>query len=197
LIGVVRLEFTPQRYRGEGFGEYSCIDVVNSEQWDGFGRRTDHLEDPTWVAAFLGYWGITATPGVLDELRAGRAILRPVFERVASGERLGDEDLDAINAALAVPVRRALVRAEDGVRLDLVPYGPAAAWPLAQVAASAAELLVHGMRRLKVCPNPGCRWVFFDRTNGNSRRWCNDRTCGNRDKVRRFRDRQVPNQPDR
>ena len=43
--------------------------------------------------------------------------------------------------------------------------------------------------RLKICPNHGCRWVFYDETRGNTRRWCDDRSCGNRDKVRRLRER--------
>jgi predicted RNA-binding Zn ribbon-like protein len=42
-------------------------------------------------------------------------------------------------------------------------------------------------RRLKICPNRGCRWVFYDRTKGKTRVWCNDRTCGNRERVRRAR----------
>lgn len=43
--------------------------------------------------------------------------------------------------------------------------------------------------RLKVCRNPGCQWVFYDRSRNQSRRWCEMRVCGNRAKARTFRER--------
>lgn len=45
-------------------------------------------------------------------------------------------------------------------------------------------------RRLKVCKNPGCRWLFVDRTKNQSRVWCDMSACGNRAKVGRFMRRQ-------
>jgi predicted RNA-binding Zn ribbon-like protein len=71
----------------------------------------------------------------------------------------------------------------------LEPLRPGWRWALAEVAASAGAMLAAAPGRIKVCANPGCRWAFHDRTRGNRRRWCNDLTCGNRDKVRRFRAR--------
>lgn len=44
-------------------------------------------------------------------------------------------------------------------------------------------------RRLKVCRNPGCQWVFYDRSRNQTRRWCEMRVCGNRAKARSFRER--------
>lgn len=43
--------------------------------------------------------------------------------------------------------------------------------------------------RLKMCESPECRWVFFDRTKPANRRWCSSNRCGNRQKVRTFRER--------
>jgi predicted RNA-binding Zn ribbon-like protein len=37
---------------------------------------------------------------------------------------------------------------------------------------------------VKECP--GCGWLFLDRSSNGSRRWCDMRTCGTRDKMRRF-----------
>jgi hypothetical protein len=42
---------------------------------------------------------------------------------------------------------------------------------------------------LKECGNPTCRSVFFDRSKNQSGKWCSMRSCGNRAKVRRFRER--------
>lgn len=45
------------------------------------------------------------------------------------------------------------------------------------------------LARLKVCRNPGCRWVFYDRSKNQARRWCEMAVCGNRAKAVRFRAR--------
>ena len=45
--------------------------------------------------------------------------------------------------------------------------------------------------RLKRCANPDCTMVFYDRGKNNRRRWCTMSLCGNRDKVARFRSRQM------
>jgi hypothetical protein len=42
---------------------------------------------------------------------------------------------------------------------------------------------------LKACENPVCRAVFFDRSRNRSGKWCSMQSCGNRAKVRAFRER--------
>lgn len=44
-------------------------------------------------------------------------------------------------------------------------------------------------RRLSICQNPGCGWVFYDRSKNRSRRWCDMAVCGNRAKAARYRSR--------
>jgi predicted RNA-binding Zn ribbon-like protein len=59
---------------------------------------------------------------------------------------------------------------------------------LGPVVWSALDLLAKGeFERVKECPE--CRWLFFDRSKNNSRRWCDMATCGNRIKLRRHRGR--------
>jgi predicted RNA-binding Zn ribbon-like protein len=43
--------------------------------------------------------------------------------------------------------------------------------------------------RLKVCTNPDCRWVFFDRSRNQQGSWCDMALCGNRLKNRELRAR--------
>jgi predicted RNA-binding Zn ribbon-like protein len=43
---------------------------------------------------------------------------------------------------------------------------------------------------LKLCADETCRSVFFDRSKNHSGRWCSMSTCGNRAKVRAWRERQ-------
>lgn len=44
-------------------------------------------------------------------------------------------------------------------------------------------------RRLKVCRNDACRWVFYDASRNRSSRWCTMALCGNRMKARAYRTR--------
>jgi CGNR zinc finger protein/putative stress-induced transcription regulator len=46
-------------------------------------------------------------------------------------------------------------------------------------------------RRLRECGSPTCTAIFYDRSKNHSARWCSMQTCGNRDKVRRFRARRA------
>jgi hypothetical protein len=43
--------------------------------------------------------------------------------------------------------------------------------------------------RFRLCANPGCGTVFYDRSKNHSARWCSMQVCGNRHKVRAFRER--------
>jgi predicted RNA-binding Zn ribbon-like protein len=57
--------------------------------------------------------------------------------------------------------------------------------PAQQVAVSAILLLTSpDIRRLKQCQGPTCGWVFLDDSRNQSRRWCDSRECGNRERVR-------------
>jgi predicted RNA-binding Zn ribbon-like protein len=43
--------------------------------------------------------------------------------------------------------------------------------------------------RFRVCGEPTCSAVFYDRSRNRSGKWCSMSTCGNRSKVRAFRRR--------
>jgi predicted RNA-binding Zn ribbon-like protein len=56
--------------------------------------------------------------------------------------------------------------------------------------AIAFEAIIEGSwRRLKACPDDGCKWAFFDNSRNSSGTWCTMSTCGNRQKARHYRDR--------
>ena len=60
--------------------------------------------------------------------------------------------------------------------------------PLWAVARDAGRLLTDGaLERLTECASDTCGWFFLDTTKNRSRRWCDMKGCGNRDKVRRYR----------
>jgi predicted RNA-binding Zn ribbon-like protein len=56
-------------------------------------------------------------------------------------------------------------------------------WPIAQ---SAAELLTSDrVRAVRECAAGDCAWLFLDESRNHSRRWCDMKVCGNRQKARR------------
>lgn len=181
------------RFAANGFGKtYAWIDLVNSEEFDGFGVASDHLSDPEWVKVFLDHW-VPGSTGKADrrDLRSMRDFLRRVAERIASGGRLAKSDLEAINKAMQVPVCGVLGRSRNlSYTFEVVPSKKDWPWVRAEIFKSLACMLAEGKQgKLKICANSGCKWVFLDPTHGHNKRWCSQLTCGNRDKVRRFRAR--------
>jgi predicted RNA-binding Zn ribbon-like protein len=183
---------TLQDYRQAGFGsQFAWLDLVNSQERDGFGRLTDHLRNPLWLANFLRHFHLANSLPPRARLRALadlREFLRGVAENLAAGRTLSASDLRILNAALMVPSRQKLFQHQNGFRAELFPVR--SGWPciLSRIAASLADTLTrYDRERVKICANDGCRWAYYDVTKGRTRRWCNDRTCGNRDRVRRAR----------
>ena len=180
------------QFRIRNFGAAApWVDLANSEMWDGYGHLTDFLENREWIHDFLEFWHFHVPlprPEVLRDLRKLRKLLRHVAEKTSQGARIEARDLEALNSWLKVPVYQRLVENQNGLELTLEPVQ--IGWPaiVARIAASLAQALSQQPHdRLKLCANPGCLWVFVDRTKGNVRRWCSDATCGNRDRVRRSR----------
>ena len=46
-------------------------------------------------------------------------------------------------------------------------------------------------RDFKECGSPTCRSIFYDRSKNHSGKWCSMQSCGNRAKVRAFRERRA------
>jgi len=45
--------------------------------------------------------------------------------------------------------------------------------------------------RLKACADDSCAWAYYDHSKNGCSRWCSAETCGNRSKVKRYRERQA------
>ncbi len=175
------------------------IELLNSDWHDylGRGEAKDRLDDPQWVRTFLAGWDLPdrivsakATRVALGELRS---VLRRFVDRAVAEESLTEEDLEALNTVLAAqPVVRRLERSGSAYRMRLDPVRSSLGAVLAEIAKSFADMLIEGdLARIKLCENPDCRWVFYDRSRSRTRRWCEGASgCGNLLKVRRFRERQ-------
>jgi len=59
------------------------------------------------------------------------------------------------------------------------------------VSRAASELLTSDdLAYVGTCASEPCGWLFLDQTKNHRRRWCEMKTCGNRDKARRYYRRQ-------
>jgi len=169
------------------------IDLVNSEEWDTFGRRIDHLNDPAWVPYFVRQWRLTKPSRELApiaRLKTLRAALRKSSEALFHDKPIPSPELRELNAALNLRGKQQLFQRQNGLRVELVPDRPGWRWILAEVARSFVETVADGeSARIKICRNDDCRWVFYDQTKGKTRCWCSSKSCGNRERVRRARAR--------
>jgi predicted RNA-binding Zn ribbon-like protein len=174
------------------------IDFLNSEWRDGI--RADSLEDrldkPGWLENMLAEWGITVEgPPKEEELKALKELrswLHGIVRRMVKGNSPDGEDLKRLNAYLErVPVHRRLVQTKEGYRLEFSPIRRDWNRVMAEIVRSFADLLISAdPRRLRICENERCLWIFYDESRNRSRRWCDHRTCGNLMNVRKFRERQ-------
>ena len=171
---------------------HPALDLANSQH----GRGPDLLEDARWFERYRAHWGYVAAgpPGASSRTRLLelRVLLRRISETLDAGKTPEAADLAQLDRVLGgANVRRELSVEAGSLQLRLAPARPDWRWVLSEIASSFVELLARGEAdRLKVCDNPECRFVFYDASKNRSRRWCAHTTCGNRHKVRRFRERQ-------
>jgi predicted RNA-binding Zn ribbon-like protein len=63
---------------------------------------------------------------------------------------------------------------------------------IAPLVAIAYDAMVAGTwSRLKACHADDCQWAFYDHSKNRSGTWCSMRVCGNRAKVRAYRERRA------
>jgi predicted RNA-binding Zn ribbon-like protein len=188
--GVVSLDFV--NTVGSRLGDYPSEYLRSYEDLLGWGRQAGLLAPEE--AEGLSRRAVLDPEGTRETLSRALALREAVYRMISSaiaGEPQDESDLSALNRELSISLSHLRVLAADGayswgwdrsgddgeVRLD------SPLWPVAQ---SAAELLTsERMGRVKVCAGEGCGWVFLDESRNSSRRWCDSRDCGNRERVRR------------
>jgi len=114
-----------------------------------------------------------------------------VFDAFAKNARAAPSDLAAIHEEELAVLRHARYH-QSGSGVDYE-------WsdellldrPLWAIARSAADLLrSKDVAQVRECGSETCEWLFVDKSRNHTRRWCDMNDCGNRAKVRRFRQRQ-------
>jgi len=183
------------------------LDFVNTLEYDK-GQPTEELVDPEgairWfqehallhrntadqLVADTGHDEEAATR-LLQRVRRVRAALRELLDAAVARRPAQASALREVNRALRAPYIYELVPAADGVSLDHRHEGDPISGALARLSeAIARELTAGDTKRLRICANDECRWVFRDNSSAGRRKWCDMSTCGNRAKAARHRERQ-------
>ena len=183
-----------------------CLDFANTIGWRGRDEPNEHLGSygdfiawaeqagvlsPREARALL--WRAAARPADAVRTLAGAIELREalyrVFAAIAAGGSPHASDLARVNAAVPAAFERSrLVASKDGFTLAASVKDDDLAAPLTPVVRSAVDLLTSpDVERVRTCAAAACAWLFLDTTKNRARRWCDMKTCGNREKVRRFR----------
>lgn len=125
--------------------------------------------------------------------RATAADLRRAIElREALGAHHGEPLQAGAAEVLDATARRArlTVRFTDLDVTALEPESGGVDGALGRLLAIVTAAIEDGTwRRLKVCPADDCQWAFYDASRNRSATWCDMRVCGNREKVRGYRER--------
>jgi predicted RNA-binding Zn ribbon-like protein len=155
-------------------------------------------------------------PGVVNDLRPHPATIRAWLERTGLLEPEASTDESDLRWAGDVrDALRAMVEENQGTPRDpdavafidratadvglvprfgvegLVPSAAGVKGAVGQVLAVAFLSQLDGSwTRFKECADPTCRGVFYDRSKNRSGKWCDMAVCGNRAKVRAFRERE-------
>ena len=117
-----------------------------------------------------------------------REALYNVLAAASSGRRVRPADLNVVNQHVADTFKGAAL-APSGGRFSLETRADAWLDPVTRpVVRAAVDLLTSDtLNHVGRCADEECAWLFLDTTRSRTRRWCDMRSCGNRNKVRRFR----------
>jgi predicted RNA-binding Zn ribbon-like protein len=190
-----------------GYGAL-CLDFANTVSWRGSGNPVDRLpvyeelirfgeqskllsaEDARLIRREAARQPEAAARALKKAVALREALYR-IFSALAGGRSASATDLETLNGSLPdALIRLRLAAGAEGVSwawrgereaLDRL------LWPVARDAA--VFLTSTDVTRLRSCANPHCRWVFYDGTRSGTRRWCTMAVCGNRAKLRRYRQR--------
>jgi predicted RNA-binding Zn ribbon-like protein len=153
----------------------------------------EELGSPSELAGWLTKHGLAPrglrlTAADLDRAVELREALRAAL-LAHNDEPLPPTTMTRLNEALAGVSLG--VHVNDDCTITLEPSGTGLDAAFARIAGIMREAMLSGeWLRLKVCPADDCLWAFYDRSRNRSRTWCRMEDCGNRAKVKAFRERQ-------
>ena len=162
---------------------------VNTADLEG---ATDEIEHGRGLVRWLTEHRLLQGPTYATERDAANACaVREALRELLRANNGVDVDLDRASATLDEAARRAglAVRFHDGA-IGFAPTRGGVSGGLALVLAEVGKAMADGSwRKLKACRSDTCRYAFVDHARNRSRQWCSMEVCGNRQKARTFRAR--------
>ena len=208
---IMKTEKVQFRHTFDLSGGELCLDFANtvsnrkipSQRWD----LLDEYQDLVAFAVQSRYLSVElareylaisdaeprATTRALEDARKLREAIYRIFSGYVARRQASVEDLTLIRDVVVeswehkrlAPAGRGylwLTMQDEGVRLESV------LWPVAH---SAAALLTSDrLKQVRMCDAQTCAWLFLDESRNHSRRWCDMKVCGNREKARRHYQRE-------
>lgn len=173
-----------------------ALDFINTLDLDD-GQLIETFREPADAAAWLlehhlihANDGHAWTSADLDHTRAVRAALRDVVDSVVLDRAPSRESLRVVNETLEMGPRPHLDLDDGAVRIGHRHVASPASEALVPIThAIVGELASGRPDRFRICANDRCAWTFFDASPTGRRRWCDMKTCGNRAKAARHRER--------
>jgi predicted RNA-binding Zn ribbon-like protein len=154
----------------------------------------EELSGPQELVVWLADKGLLRDTG---DVRATQADVRRTIElREALRAHLFAHHGDPLAEGAAEALDAASRRARLTVRFSAIdetsvePEATGVDGAIGRLLAIVAAAIDDGTwQRLKACPAETCQWAFYDASRNRSAVWCDMRVCGNRAKVRGFRER--------
>lgn len=118
-----------------------------------------------------------------------REMLYRIFSSIVKGAPVKKKALVFFNKNFSKAVSNSqIIQERDGFFLDFLKQDEDLEWVLYPIIQSAYELLMSDeLKKVKMCADTKCGWLFFDKSKNQSRLWCDMKDCGNRAKAHRFR----------
>jgi predicted RNA-binding Zn ribbon-like protein len=120
-------------------------------------------------------------------IKLREAVFR-IFSTIAAHRKPSNSDLQILTAAFQDLSRKAeLIWTSTGADWRWTDLGDNLEKILWVVVRSSLDLLMSSDKdRVRECEAETCGWLFMDHSKNQSRRWCDMKVCGNREKAKRF-----------
>jgi predicted RNA-binding Zn ribbon-like protein len=182
-----------------------ALDFANTVHSHGLADPQDDLKTHGDLVAWVRQAGLLSEAESQQALRGAknsttdfrrflrlRELVYALFSRLARGAKPAPDTLAGFSTCLGEVSAQPLVRrVKDGYELVWQTGEDPVARALGEITRSASDLLTsEKLRRVRQCAGESCSWLFLDTSRNGKRRWCDMQACGNRFKVRRFRQRE-------
>lgn len=185
-----------------------CLDFVNTVDWRGRATPQEFLNTYLDLLLWAQHVNILTSldakaltqmakknPSgaitVMDRAKHLREALFRIFVANFKGVTANKVDLALFNKELSLTMSQSrIVNTANGFSWDTTGNKQRLDWILNPIVRCAADILVSSeIKRVKICADAECGWLFVDSARNRSRRWCDMSDCGNRAKASRFYER--------